>query len=181
MPIFEAVGNFHMHTPYSDGTWYHAQIAEAALRAGLDVVCVTDHNVWVKGPARYFADGDRRVLLLIGEEIHDQTRDPQKNHLLVYGAEAELARHAPNPQELLDAVAAAKGLAFLAHPVDPAAPLFHEPDLSWVTWDLRGYAGLELWNYMTSFKGLLKSRASAIRYAFNPELGIQAPFPEALQ
>lgn len=180
MPLHEYVANLHMHTPYSDGTWYHAQIAEAALAAGLDCVCVTDHNVWVKGPAKYYTKGDRRVLLLIGEEIHDQTRNPQKNHLLVYGAETELARHAADPQALLDAVKAAGGLAFLAHPVDPPAPLFHEPDLSWVSWDVHGYAGLELWNYMTAFKALLTSRANAIRYAFNPELGIQAPFPDTL-
>jgi hypothetical protein len=181
MPWFETVANLHMHTPYSDGAWYHAQIAEAALAAGLDCVCVTDHNVWVKGPARYYAQGDRRVLLLIGEEIHDQTRVEQKNHLLVYGAEQELARHAADPQALLDAVKQAGGLAFLAHPVDPPAPLFHEPDLSWVSWEVQGYTGLELWNYMTAFKGLLTSRTNAIRYAFNPELGIHGPFPETLE
>ena len=181
MPWHEVVANLHMHTPYSDGAWYHAQIAEAALAAGLDCVCVTDHNVWVKGPARYYAKGDRRVLLLVGEEIHDQTRYEQKNHLLVYGAEQELARHAADPQALLEAVKAAGGLAFIAHPVDPAAPLFHEPDLSWVSWEVRGYTGLELWNYMSAFKGLLTSRTNALRYAFNPELGIDAPFPAALE
>lgn len=180
MAWFEYTANLHMHTPYSDGEFYHAQIAEAALQAGLDCVCVTDHNVWVKGPARYYAKGDKRVLLLIGEEVHDQTRIEQKNHLLVYGAEQELARYALHPQALLDAVRSAGGLAFLAHPVDPPAPLFHEPDLSWVSWDIQGFTGLELWNYMTSFKGLLTSRTNAIRYAFNPELGMQAPFPDSL-
>lgn len=180
MPWTELVANLHMHTPYSDGAWYHAQIAEAALAAGLDCVCVTDHNVWVKGPARYYTQGDRRVLLMIGEEIHDQARVEQKNHLLVYGAEQELAQHAADPQTLLDAVKAAGGLAFLAHPVDPPAPLFHEPDLSWVSWDIHGYTGLELWNYMTAFKALLTSRTNALRYAFNPELGIDAPFPGTL-
>jgi hypothetical protein len=121
------------------------------------------------------------VLLLVGEEIHDQTRQPQKNHLLVYGAEQELARHAADPQALLDAVKEAGGLAFLAHPVDPPAPLFREPDLSWVSWEVHGYTGLELWNYMTAFKALLTSRTRAVRYAFTPELGIQAPFPETLE
>jgi hypothetical protein len=136
--------------------------------------------VWVKGPARYYAKGDLKVLLLIGEEIHDQTRREQKNHLLVYGAERELAQYAADPQALLDAVNAAGGLAFLAHPIDPPVPLFREPDLSWVSWEVHGYTGLELWNYMTAFKGLLTSRTNAIRYAFNPELGMQAPFPESL-
>jgi hypothetical protein len=180
MPLYEYSANLHMHTPYSDGAWYHAQIAEAALRAGLDVICVTDHNVWVKGPERYYEKDGKRVLVLVGEEIHDAARDPQKNHLLVYGADRELARYAPEPQALLDAVQEAGGLAFIAHPVDPAAPLFNETDLSWVSWEAAGYTGLEIWNYMSEFKGLLTSRSKAVRYAFNPEVGICGPFPDAL-
>jgi hypothetical protein len=180
MTLHEAVCNPHMHTPYSDGAWYHTQVAEAALRAGLDAVIVTDHNVWVKGPERYYEQAGKRVLLLVGEEVHDAARDPQKNHLLIYGAERELAPHAPEPQALLDAAQAAGALTFIAHPVDPAAPLFHEPDLSWVNWEARGFTGLEIWNYMSEFKGLLTSRSNAIRYAFNPETGIQGPFPEVL-
>jgi hypothetical protein len=180
MPWVEAIANLHMHTPYSDGEWYHAQIAAAAARAGLDVVIVTDHNVLVCGPARYYPHDGRKVLLLVGEEIHDQTRQPQKNHLLVYGAETELAPLAEKPQGLLDAAAAAGGLTFLAHPHDPPAPLVGEFDLSWVSWEVENFTGLELWNYMTSFKSLLTSRASALRYAYNPELGITAPFDEVL-
>ena len=107
MPVYEYAANMHMHTPYSDGEWYHARIAEAAIGAGLDLICVTDHNVWVKGPERYYEQDGRRVLLLVGEEVHDQTRDPQKNHLLVYGADKELAPLAPRPQKLLEAAARA--------------------------------------------------------------------------
>ncbi len=180
MPIYEYSANMHMHTPYSDGEWYHAQIAEAAMRAGLDLVIVTDHNVWVKGPERYYEKDGKRVLLLVGEEVHDQARAPQKNHLLVYGADRELARYAPEPQALLDAARAAGALTFFAHPVDPPAPLFQEPDLSWVNWEVSGYTGLEIWNYMTEFKSRLTSRAKAVRYAFNPDLGIRGPFPETL-
>ncbi|MGZ9235150.1 MAG: histidinol-phosphatase, partial [Anaerolineales bacterium] len=36
-----------MHTVYSDGSGTHKDIAQAALRTGLDVVIVTDHNVLV--------------------------------------------------------------------------------------------------------------------------------------
>ncbi len=180
MSLHEYVGNFHMHTPYSDGEWYHAPIAEAAMRAGLDVIIVTDHNVWVKGPERYYEKEGKRVLVLVGEEVHDQARSPQKNHLLVYGADRELARFAPEPQALLDAARAAGALTFLAHPVDPAVPLFHEPDLSWANWEVSGYTGIEIWNYMTEFKSRLASRAQAVQYAFNPEPGITGPFPATL-
>lgn len=180
MPFHEIVANMHMHTPYSDGEWYHAQIAEAAMRAGLDAIIVTDHNVWVQGPEHYYEKDGQRVLVLVGEEIHDQRRDPQKNHMLVYGADAELAGHAPDPQKLVDAARGRHALTFFAHPSDPEAPLVHEPDLSWVSWDVRGFTGLEIWNYMTEFKSLVTSWPNAVRYAFNPERGIRGPFPQTL-
>ena len=181
MTLTELACNFHMHTPYSDGEWYHAEIAQAALSAGLDVICVTDHNIWVSGLERYYERDGHRLLLLVGEEVHDQTRQPQRNHLLALGARAELAGYALHPQVLLDAAAAAQGLTFLAHPVDPPAALIPDGDLSWVTWEITGYTGVELWNYMTSFKALLNTRSAALRYAFNPELGISTPMPAMLK
>jgi hypothetical protein len=177
----ELVVNLHMHTPYSDGHGTHAEIAQAALRAGLDVVITTDHNVLVVGPEDYYREGNRLMLLLVGEEIHDQARQPQKNHLLVFGIDRELAPLAWDPQRLIDAVRQAGGCAFLAHPVDPAAPAFHEPDISWVDWNVQGFNGIELWNGMSEFKSLLKSRLHAIYYAFNPGRVAHGPFPETLK
>ena len=176
----ELVVNLHMHTPYSDGHYTHDQIAAAALRSGLDAVIVTDHNVWVGGPEDYYKDGDRRVLVLVGEEIHDQAREPQKSHLLVFGARRELATYAYEPQRLLDAVNKAGGLAFLAHPVDPAAPAVGEGDISWADWNVSGYTGIELWNGFSEFKGLLKSKLHGLYYAYNPRRIARGPFPETL-
>lgn len=176
----EIIVNLHMHTPYSDGHGSHRQIAAAALQAGLDAVIVTDHNVWVNGPEGYYGEGEQRVLMLIGEEVHDQARHPQKNHLLVFGAERELAALAYHPQRLLDGVQEAGGLAFLAHPFDPENKTFQEADLSWVAWDVEGYTGIELWNSLTEFKSLLKTRFHALLYAFDPRRIAHGPPPETL-
>jgi hypothetical protein len=183
MAWVEIVGNMHMHTPYSDGEWYHDAIAEAALAAGLDFIIVTDHNVWVQGVEGYHtsADGKRQVLVLAGEEVHDQRRDPQGNHLLIYGAESELAPRAPEPQKLIDAAGQAGGLTFLAHPFERAAPLFGEPELPWQNWEVTGFTGLELWNYMSDFKGLLATRQAALRYSLRPDEGIAGPLGETLE
>ncbi len=177
----EYLVNLHMHTIYSDGHATHAEIAQAALRAGLDAVIITDHNVWVQGPEGYYEDGKQRVLLLIGEEVHDQTRKPQKNHLLVFGTQRAMGPLAKNPQQLIDSVRAAGGLAFIAHPLDPAAPAFGEDDLSWVNWEVHGYTGIELWNAMSEFKSLLSGKLAAIYYAFTPAAMAHGPFPEVLQ
>jgi hypothetical protein len=174
--MVELTGCFHIHTPYSDGELYHAELADAAARAGLDFIVVTDHNVYVSGVDRWFAfPGGRRVLVLAGEEIHHQDRVPQKNHLLVAGARTELSGWAPDPQALLDAVGAAGGAAFLAHPFDAAAPLIGEEALGWVDWEVTGFSGLEIWNYMSGFKSLLHNRFDMIRHALFPSLGIRGP------
>ena len=175
--IHEVVGNLHMHTPYSDGAWYHDRIAQAAQQAGLDFIVVTDHNLWVQGPQGYH----HNVLVLVGQEVHHTRRYPQANHLLVYGAEAELSQCATDPQELIDAVRARGGLAFIAHPYDYPLKFAREPGIPWIDWNIGGYAGLEIWNYMSEFKARLPNRWLAVYYALHPQRAIRGPFKETLQ
>ena len=179
--IYEYVGNLHVHSYYSDGHATHDQIALAALKSRLDFVVITDHNIWVDGYDGYRYLDDRRVLLLTGEEIHDQAREPQKNHLLVFETHQELAPYAREPQRLINMVKEVGGLSFLAHPCDPAAPSIGEPDLSWVDWDVHGFTGLEIWNFMSEFKSHVQSIPRAIFYAYNPTLSGMGPIPEVLE
>ena len=90
--MFEFVTNIHMHTHYSDGHGSHMDIVNAALKSDIDGVIVTDHNVWVEGLEGYFHNNSRKVLVLIGEEVHDQVREPQKNHLLLSVPAGEQSR-----------------------------------------------------------------------------------------
>jgi hypothetical protein len=178
--MFDYSGNIHMHTPFSDGVKWHAEIAEDAIRAGLDFIIVTDHNLWVDGVEGYYENDQGRVLLLVGEEVHDTRRTPQANHFLAYGAERELSCFAADPQSLINANLDAGGIGFLAHPFDPALPAFGRGSLSWQSWDVTGYTGLEIWNFMSSFKGLLSSRPKALRAANQPDKYITGPSPAVL-
>jgi len=178
--MHELTVNLHMHTVYSDGSGTHADLARAALKTGVDVLLVTDHNVWVEGMDRYYREGRQRVLLLCGEEIHDQDRDPQKNHLLVLGARRELAPLADDPQALIQAVNAAGGICFIAHPVDPALPAFGEDDISWVNWEVRGFTGIELWNGFSELKNVVRGKADGVFYAYFPEAIARGPLPATL-
>jgi hypothetical protein len=179
--MHEITINLHMHTQYSDGTGLHNDLAQAAIKAGLDAIIVTDHNIWVQGLEQYYREGDKQVLVLVGEEVHDQARDPQKNHLLVIGAEREMAPFAPDPQNLINQVEDASGLCFLAHPVDPPAPKFNQQDLSWVSLEVTGFTGIELWNAMTEFKSHLTGYLPAIRYSMDFARVAHGPFPETLK
>ena len=177
----EIVINLHMHTRYSDGTGSHADIAVAALRCGLDAVIVTDHNVLVQGAEGYVRDGKRRLLMLIGEELHDQDRLPQKNHLLVFGAGQEFAPLAADPGALIRAVRQAGGLSFIAHPDDPAARTFGETDITWADWSVADFTGIELWNGLSELKTRIPTRLQAVFYALLPALVAHAPMPATLK
>ncbi|GAB4420737.1 MAG: CehA/McbA family metallohydrolase [Anaerolineales bacterium] len=179
--MHEIVVNLHMHTRYSDGSGTHKDIAQAAIKAGLDAVIATDHNVLVRGVEGYYRSGPSRVLLLVGQEIHDQARIPQKNHLLVFNANRDVATLAHDVQHLVDTVREAQGLSFIAHPRDPAAPAFNEGDISWEVWHVSGYTGLELWNSMSEFKSHLRSFWHGLFYAYLPKFIGQGPHPEVLR
>ncbi|MHB8193821.1 MAG: CehA/McbA family metallohydrolase [Bellilinea sp.] len=179
--MHEFVVNLHTHTRYSDGAGTHAQIAQAALEAGLDCVIITDHNVHVRGFEGYSRKEGRKLLVLVGEEVHDQARQPQKNHLLVLGIDREMALDADQPQYLIDRVAQAGGLSFIAHPVESDLPLFHEEDISWEDWQVRNYTGIELWNGLSEIKNLIHTWFDAIIFGLNPELVARNPHPAAIQ
>lgn len=177
MSFYEYVGNPHLHTPYSDGTSLHHEVARAASRAGLDFLIVTDHNVWVDGVEGYYGD----VLLLVGEELHDVRCRPQANHLLAYGADTELAPLACDVQKLIDAVQDEGGISYLAHPFERGSSVEDDLDpIPWDAWDVEGYRGIELWNTMSEFKGLLRNRLWALFYAYFPEIGIRGPYRATL-
>lgn len=195
MALFELAGNMHMHTPYSDGYGYHQEIAEAAIRAGLDFIIVTDHNIWIDEIEGYYETEQGKVLVLSGEEVHNTRRKPQANHFLAYGVEKELYRHAHDPQKLIDATREAGGYGFLAHPFELRLPIFREGiDIGWKDWDIEGYAGLEIWNYMSSFKcegarvlarlpikSELLGKLRSIPLVLYPERVVTAPEPAVLE
>ncbi|MBN2304111.1 MAG: PHP domain-containing protein [Anaerolineae bacterium] len=181
MAPYEYVGNLHVHTPYSDGEGLHGEVADHALRAGLDFLVFTDHNLWLSGIEGYYGDEERGyVLLLCGEEVHDRTRHPQCNHLLTYGTHAEMVTSSYNLGNLIQAIDRAGGMSFIAHPDDQPVAWLHEPALPWLDRHVEGFTGLEIWNYMSRFKDYIQTRPNALRYAFCPEDAMSGPSPRTL-
>lgn len=176
----ELICNLHIHSTYSDGTGSYADILKAAARTGVNVVILTDHNILVKGVEGTYEFFNKKVLFLTGEEVHNQDRDPQKNHLLVFGAKKEMATFASDPQRLLDEVKKAGGIAFLAHPDEFSLPLFHEDDISWVDWQVQGFTGLELWNGLSELKTVSQTIGRLLKNAFFPETMAEGPLAVTL-
>lgn len=172
----EIILNAHIHTVYSDGLKTHHKIAKTAADCGLDAIVINDHNILPRGFDGYYNFGDKKVLLIVGEEIHDKNRQPQKNHLLAIGIDRSFTEFADHPQELIDAIKKAGGLTFIAHAHDPAMPEFGENDLSWEDWSVDGFTGIELWNNLSEFKIRGKNMLDAILFAFFPQfMALQPP------
>lgn len=167
--------NLHMHTRYSDGSGTHRQIAEAALRSGLDAVIITDHNVRVSGFDGYVRDGRRKVLVIVGEEIHDPAALPQRNHLLVIGAPDELSPLASRTQALIDRANEIGGLTFIAHPYEHPLPVIGEPAIPWQNWEVDGFTGIELWNALSELKSVSRSLPALVFHAFFPQFIAHGP------
>ncbi|MBN1316367.1 MAG: PHP domain-containing protein [Anaerolineales bacterium] len=185
MNVYEYKGHIHIHTRYSDGDKLHAEIAQDASAAGLDYIIITDHNLWVDGVEGYYGhDLNKRTLLLVGEEVHDVRRQPQSNHCLVFGAEREMSPFASEPNVLFKAVEDAGGFCYLAHPFEIGSPLYKSAELDalgWSSWEVQGYTGLEIWNYLSEFKSHLVNKLAAVHAAYRPERFIKGPFSEALE
>jgi len=176
----EYAGNAHIHSIYSDGNASHADIAKAAAKAGLNFIIMTDHNVRPEGLEEYYG----RVVVLVGEEVHNVRRQPQTSHLLIYGAEQEISPYSFGSSEtLIQTVRSRGGFCYIAHPVERSSPL--GPDFAaipWADWPVpAGVTGLEIWNYMSEFKGLLWSKPVALAYCLQPGWGITRPYHTTLR
>lgn len=172
----EYIASIHIHSVYSDGLKTPPDIAKDAAVQKVDIIMITDHNVFPSGFNGYYTFENRKVLLITGEEIHDKNRQPQKNHLLALGIHQDWSPAAHNPQQLIDAIQKDGGISFIAHAYDPELPMINEADLSWVDWSVQRFTGLELWNNLSELKIRVKKSWQAAFYAFFPKfMALQPP------
>lgn len=171
----ELVGNLHMHTIHSDGTGAHQDLVKAAQANRLDFIIATDHNVLVSREEGW----RERVLLLVGEEVNDANLQPEGNHCLVLGVESDVTPYAAAPQELLNAAQRQGAVTFLAHPIERPSPLL--PDTyQWRNWEVNGFTGIELWNFMSEFRYYAWSKPWALLTLYLPRLFTTGPWPEMI-
>jgi hypothetical protein len=58
--------------------------------------------------------------------------------------------------------------------------MFNEPKIPWENWEVQRFTGLEIWNYMSSFKELITTKRSILHAAFRPDDLMTGPNPETL-
>jgi len=174
--FFSYRGSIHNHSTFSDGTGTVDEIVAAANRAGLDYLILTDHNQLVDQSLQGWRDD---VMLLIDIEVNDMALVPERNHLLTLNVHEDVTPFAPDPQKLIDAVRERDGLTFLAHPIDLPGPIVTDT-YPWTEWDIEGFTGVELWNYMSEFRVHATSKLVAVIMSYVPHFFTLGPFPEML-
>jgi hypothetical protein len=122
-------GNLHTHTTQSDGDHTPEQ-AEAWYREhGYDFLAITDHWVLTQG---HKGDG---FITITGAELHGEGY-----HMLTLGLSALPDQAlADSPQEIVNAVVAAGGQAYFAHPYWTGQPSSHIAPI-------QGIHGIEVFN-----------------------------------
>ena len=125
-------GAFHVHTDRAGGSGTADEIAEAASRAGLSFVIVTDHGDGTRAPdpPRYHGD----VLILDGVEISTTA-----GHYVAVGQRQAPYPLGGEPRDVVEDVARLDGFGVLAHPGSP------KPMLRWQDWTVEA-DGLEWLN-----------------------------------
>jgi hypothetical protein len=157
----------HLHSTYSDGSGSVPQIARAAQRAGVDVVLLTDHDTLAakhRGEERWYDD----VLVLVGEEVTPTDRD----HYLAFGIDREINRHLSGP-EICEAVAAAGGFGFGAHPFSRGSERFKRPGIRFGQTDCLD--GIELWSFLNDTGERVSGFRDLARMIFTPQRAIGGP------
>ncbi|MFW5804399.1 MAG: PHP domain-containing protein [bacterium] len=151
---FISKGAFHIHTTYSDGTGTISQIAKDAKKAGLDWIIITDHNnlTGLHNNEEGWYDG---LAVIIGEEISPDSSD----HYLALNIKEEVCCSL-TPQKTIESVKSQGGIGFIAHPDESINRKNKFPPLRWTNWDIRGFNGIEIWNYMSDWGDNFDERLS---------------------
>lgn len=171
--LHEVSGVIHCHSTYSDGMESIPVIADAANRAGVDYLIMTDHDTL----APLYEIGEQwhnDTLLLLGCEI-----TPRNNHYLAYGITQTISPHLP-PAEYTVAVAEQGGIGFLAHPFEHGSPVLGQNSYSWEDWTVRHYTGMEIWNYFSEWVGSCQSVPLTVRAVTNWKKATKGPDPRTL-
>ena len=146
----------HLHSLHSDGTGTVEEIARAA--EGIDVVLLTDHDTMAAEPGWY---GD--VLVLVGEEVSPKGR----NHYLAFGLDKPIDHAGMDAADIVEAVRAAGGFGFAAHPFSKGSERFRQKPMAWT--DLSCVDGIEVWSFVSDVAERIDSIPRALRFLTRPE------------
>ncbi len=137
---YQYLGAIHIHSTFSDGTGDIEKISNAAKKAGLDWVIVTDHNSMEIEEGFY-----NGVCVIKGEEISPEGA----NHYLAFGINRLI--NPSEPAKFVDEVRMQGGFGFAAHPDEGVNERKNSyPPIKWTDKKIIP-DGLEIWNWFSQW------------------------------
>ncbi len=106
----EILGDLHVHTHYSDGLDDPRSVVEAAKRAGLRILAVTDHDT-VRGALEAIKYGGLEIVIVPGVEV--SSRD---GHIICLGVTEEPQLRGAKAEEVVEWCRERGGVSIYAHP-----------------------------------------------------------------
>ena len=172
--LFDVSCVVHVHSTYSDGTATVPELLAAARTAGADALLLTDHDS-IQARRDGWEGMHDGVLLLVGTEV-----SPKQGHYLAFGVAHEIPHQDRSALEIAEAVRAAGGIGFAAHPFSAGGHMLITPVArrtvpphGWPALDgERGYDGLELWSLTTDAAEGWRTPAEALRWLRDPQSAV---------
>ncbi|HWX38110.1 MAG TPA: CehA/McbA family metallohydrolase [Candidatus Sulfotelmatobacter sp.] len=156
----ERVGVIHIHTIASDGSGTVAEVMDAAEKANLSFIAITDHNVSMTETE--LAEDPPDLPIISGEELSTTA-----GHFLALGLPASWSHpKTNNDRELLAAARSVGAFRILAHPFHPHTP--------WTDWKTTDFDGMEIWNEDATWRqnNFFDLMASLLVYGENNQLAL---------
>lgn len=173
LTLYDYAGVIHFHSEYShDGRVSVSEIVRAAHGSEIDFLMLTDHSCLnAKTEGREGWNGD--VLLMVGQEIA-----PRFNHYIAFGTNTPIVvgeEDRIHPQDYIDRINNEGGIGFICHPDHEGTEMFHVKHFPWVEWNVSGYSGMGIWDFMTDWQSSLTSYPRAILSYLCPALFLRGP------
>ncbi|MBW2609063.1 MAG: PHP domain-containing protein [Deltaproteobacteria bacterium] len=168
---YEYVGNLHIHSIHSDGAKSVPKIAKSAASAGLDFICINDHD-YKKDSLNLDEEGFYGdMLVFVGLEI-----GRRYHHYLAYDLKEMVRSDNLGPQEVIDQVNMQDGFGFMAHPFEKGMP-FSEKSIAYTWNDLSvdGFKGICIWNFSSRWKDRIKSVFHGILFLIFKRQALKGP------
>jgi hypothetical protein len=174
MTLYDYTGVIHLHSSLSfDGHTPMKRIIAAAEKNGIDFIMLTDHD-HLKARDEGWEGWQGKTLVIVGEEIA-----PRFNHYLAFKIKEPLFYPdnpaEENPQRYIDAVNHQGGFGFIAHPDHEGTDMFHVKHYCWNQWNVSGYAGISVWDFMTDWQSSLRGYFSGLLSFLFPAHFLKGP------
>jgi hypothetical protein len=174
MKHYDYTGVIHLHSSLSfDGHAPMRQIISAAEKNGIHFLMLTDHD-HLQARSDGWEGWQGTTLVIVGEEIA-----PRFNHYLAFKIKEPVVYfddpEGKNPQKYIDQVNHQGGFGFIAHPDHEGTAMFHVKHYCWNDWNVSGYAGISVWDFMTDWQKSLSGYFSGLLGFLFPSYFLKGP------